>query len=375
MGTRIERAEAVAVEVQLPATFLGSTYSVPTRNTVITRLHTDDGLVSQVYNGDPPSAARTIAHTVTEELLPALVGRSIFDHRALWAAMGDRVRHMRDKAVGMQSVACLDTALWDLKGKALGTNVASLLGGNATSVPAMAIAGYYAEGKTLDDLAEEMRGLGAAGVAGCKVKVGGRTPAEDAERVAAARDGGGPGFALAVDANRGWTVREAADFAARIAHLDIKWFEEPCHWYADGEWMGQLARRCPLPICAGQSEISSHGMHRLFAAGGVDVMNFDASEAGGPSEWQRAHAVAGMYGAGVGHHEEPQMAIQLLASTPARTYVECFPDPDRDPVFAHMMTAGPRLGDGVISVPQRDGFGLEFDEDFVGRHTVEVCRS
>lgn len=370
MGTEIDRVEAIALEVDLPGTFFGSTYTVPQRNTVITRLYTNDGLVSQVYNGDPPSAGNAIVGLVTGELFDAVKGRSIFDHASVWAAMSDRVRHLRDKAVGMQAVACLDTAVWDLKGKALGANVASLLGENQASVGAIAIAGYYGEGKTLDDLAEEMRWLKSAGVRGCKVKVGGLSAAEDAERVAAAREGGGPEFVLAVDANRGWTVAEAADFAARIEHLDVEWFEEPCHWYADAEWMARLARRCAIPICAGQSEISSHGMHRLLAAGGVDVMNFDASEAGGISEWQRARAVASMYGCRVAHHEEPQIAAQMLASTPARTYVECFPDPDRDPVFANLMTAGPRLGDGSVSVPQTDGFGLEFDEDFVDRYRV-----
>jgi D-arabinonate dehydratase len=33
-----------------------------------------------------------------------------------------------------------------------------------------------------------------------------------------------------VDANRGWSVPDAVRFAHLVEHLDIRWFEEPCHW-------------------------------------------------------------------------------------------------------------------------------------------------
>ena len=38
---------------------------------------------------------------------------------------------------------------------------------------------------------------------------------------------------LAVDANRGWAVEDAIRFARLVEPLDIRWFEEPCHWYDD----------------------------------------------------------------------------------------------------------------------------------------------
>ena len=44
--------EAVAVEIPLSRNFGGSTYSVLKRCTVVTRMRTDDGLTSEVYNGD-----------------------------------------------------------------------------------------------------------------------------------------------------------------------------------------------------------------------------------------------------------------------------------------------------------------------------------
>ena len=49
---RIESIEAIPIEIPLTKNFGGSTYTVLTRCTVVTRMRTDDGLVSEVYNGD-----------------------------------------------------------------------------------------------------------------------------------------------------------------------------------------------------------------------------------------------------------------------------------------------------------------------------------
>ena len=40
---KIDKVEAIAIEVPLPKPFAGATYTVPTRNTIVTRIYTDDG--------------------------------------------------------------------------------------------------------------------------------------------------------------------------------------------------------------------------------------------------------------------------------------------------------------------------------------------
>lgn len=42
--------------------------------------------------------------------------------------------------------------------------------------------------------------------------------------------------------------------------------------------------------------------------------------------------MAGMFGVRMGHHEEPQVALHLLAGVPNGLFVEIFPDRDRDPM-------------------------------------------
>jgi D-arabinonate dehydratase len=363
--------EAIAVEVPLKKVFSGSGYRVASRNTVVTRVRTESGLASEVYNGDNRAHGGAIVRVIEDELAPLLVGRDARRIEPLWAEMFRLTVPNRDRKLMMEAIACVDTALWDLFGKSLGASVATLFGGGRDRLPIIAIAAYYEDGKTLADLSREMRWLrDEAGMAGCKVKVGGLSAEEDAARVAACRQGAGPDFLLAVDANRGWPVEEAVNFARLVERYDIAWFEEPCHWHDDAAMMAEVRRRTSIPINAGQSEITSHGVRRLVAAGAVDLVNFDASEGGGPTEWRRAAALCAVHGVKMAHHEEPQVATHLLAGVPHGTYVECFPDPERDPLWASLIKNRAPIAGGMITVPPGPGFGLALDWALIDKYRL-----
>ncbi len=73
------------------------------------------------------------------------------------------------------------------------------------------IGGYYDGGMAIEDEIAAYRELG---LAGCKFKVGGRSPEEDAARVLQARAAAGDDFVLCIDANQGYTVRRRSTSAA-----------------------------------------------------------------------------------------------------------------------------------------------------------------
>ncbi|MBI4081639.1 MAG: mandelate racemase/muconate lactonizing enzyme family protein [Candidatus Lambdaproteobacteria bacterium] len=367
---RIQSIEAIPVEIPLARTFGGSKYLVSSRCAVFTRMRTESGLESAVYNGDNRAHGREIARIVEQELAPLVVGEELFAIERIWEKMFPTAHWNRDRKLVLEAMACVDSALWDLAGRALGVNVAKLLGGYRERMPIIAIAAYYEDGKTLADLRREMAWLKSVGMAGCKVKVGGLTPEQDAERVAACREGAGSDFVLACDANRGWAVPDAIRFARLVEPLRIRWFEEPCHWYDDAAGMAEVRRATAIPVTAGQSEITSHGVRRLIAAGAVDVVNFDASEGGGLTEWRRVAGLCRVHGVEMGHHEEPQISLQMLSAVPHGTYVECFPDPARDPIWAGWIKNRPQPKDGIIAVPQGPGFGLELDWQLVEQHRL-----
>jgi D-galactarolactone cycloisomerase len=367
---RIESIEAIAIDIPLRKNFGGSTYAVLKRSTIVSRLHTDDGLVSEVYNGDNRDHGPELVRLIHETLAPRVRGRDLADPEGIWAAMFALSHTIRSRKLLMEAIACVDCAVWDVIGKARGQSVCTLLGGGRGALPIISIGGYYMEGKTLADIGREMEAYRRAGMAGCKFKVGGLTPAADAERVQAARRAAGDDFVLAVDANCGWSVEEAIDFARLVEPLGIAWFEEPCHWYDDAAMMARVRKATRIPITAGQSEITSHGVRRLIDAGAVDIVNYDASEGGGVTDWRRSAALCAVAGVAVSHHEESQIAQHLISAIPHGTCIECFADPERDPVWQRMWVNRPAIAEGMMTVSRGPGFGLELDAAMIAKYRV-----
>jgi D-galactarolactone cycloisomerase len=368
---RIESVEAIPIAIPLTKDFGGSTYHVTRRCTVITRIRTSDGLISDVYNGDNRDESGEIAKVIRDELAPLLIGEDPMQIERLWTKMHTITDWNRNRKVALEAIACADTALWDLFGKACNVSVSTLLGGCQKSMPIISIAGYYEKDKTLADLSHEMEWLKSVNMAGCKVKVGGLSPKEDAARVAAAREGAGDDFILVVDANRGWNPTDAILFSQMIEHLDIRWFEEPCLWFDDAAMMARVRQATKIPVNAGQSEYTSQGVRRLLEAKAVDFVNFDASESGGITEWRRAAAMCSVFNVTMAHHEEPHLASHMLSGIPHGSYVECFANPERDPIWDRMIENRAEVKNGIIQVPQGPGFDLVLDKKMIEKYRLK----
>lgn len=364
----IDRVETIALRAPLARRYAGSAYSMVNRCTIVTRLHTRDGLVSEVYTGDTDVEQAVILGIIHDELAPRILGRTATDPEGAWRAMEPSTNDiLRDRSLALQAIACLDEAVWDLFGRALGQPLHRIWGSVTDAVPISIIGGYYH--LSHDEVGTVINDYVEAGFAGMKFKVGGKSPAEDARRVRAAREAAGPEFALMVDANQGYDRAEAVEFARLVWDLDIRWFEEPCRWTNDARWMRDVRYQTGIPVCAGQSETTLAGLRDLIVTGAIDVSNFDASWAGGPTIWRKAAGLAAAFGVQLGHHEEPQVASHLLASVPDHTFVECF-DEERDPFFWRLSDMSSRIAGGRYGLPMRPGFGIELDWDYVRAHTV-----
>jgi L-alanine-DL-glutamate epimerase-like enolase superfamily enzyme len=367
---RITAIETIPVRAPLAREFRGSYYRMTHRATLVVRLHTADGIIGEAYVGDEDATAAQIEAALRDEITPRVLGLDALATERCWqAAYPATFDILRDRRIGLVGLAALDTAIWDAVGKALGQPLWRLWGGARDTVPMIAIGGYY--GEPLGPIEEEVTHCrDVLGMAGMKFKVGGRTPAEDAERVHRARAAAGPDFVLCIDANQGYTVAQAVELARRVADADVRWFEEPVLWHNDRRSLRDVRYLGGIPVCAGQSELSASGCRDLMEAGAIDVCNFDASWSGGPTAWRRAAAVAATYDVQMGHHEEPQVSAHLLASVPHGTYAECF-HPDRDPFWWNLVANRPPLVDGSLRLPDAPGLGWELDWDYINRHRLD----
>ena len=370
---RIERIETIALRAPLGRRFSGSAYSMDNRCTIVVRLTTADGVTSETYSGDTDDEQAIIVRIIHEELAPAILGRSARDPEGLWRAMEPATNNiLRDRGLALQAIAALDTAAWDLLGRAVGLPLYRLWGAVSDEVPISIIGGYYH--LDADGIGEAVRRYREQGFGGLKFKVGGRSPAEDAERFRVAREAAGPDFTLMADANQGYELSEAVEFARRVEGLGLRWFEEPVRWTNDRRWMRDVRYMTGVPVCAGQSEFTLRGLRDLVTDGAIDVSNFDASWAGGPTVWRKAAGLCAAFGVQLGHHEEPQVSSHLLASVPDHTFAECF-DEDRDPFFWRLTDMSTRIAGGRYRLPDSPGFGIELDADYVRANTVATRAS
>lgn len=374
----IEAVETIPIRVPLPFTYSGSYYRMRNRCTIITRVRTSEGIVGEAYTADEDEPLQSeIRHILHDEIVPRIVGQDAMAVERCWERMLPvTFDQLRPRWYAMQAIACVDTAIWDCFGKAVGQPLWRLWGGYRSSVPMIGIGGYYipdTEEAKAQDIEREIDFFkGEHGMVGMKFKVGARTPAEDAARLRRAREHAGDGFLFVVDANQGYTVGEALAFlaAVRAEGIELRWFEEPTRWHADFRGLRDVRLRGNVDVAAGQSEISRVGMREMMAAGAIDVSNYDSSWGGGPTEWRRVAAVAAAFDVQVGHHEEAQVASHLLASQPHATYVEAF-SPARDPIFWQMLANRPALVDGHFPLSEAPGLGWELDADFIERHRVD----
>lgn len=360
--------ELVACPLERPV--VASSFTKARRCTVLVRIETDTGTVGRVYAGDKRDHQDVIADYIIDDIAPLVVGEDAFSVERLWERAIAKSAVVGDRELYMHALSAVDSAIWDTIGKELDKPLYKLWGGYRESVPVIAIGGYYEDDKGIESLIDEAREYRELGLAGIKLKVGGVSVQEDLQRLASIRGELGDEYCIACDANRAWDVDRALSFAESAVESDIAWLEEPCVWHAQYRGMREVRQRTGVSVTAGQNEIAPSGCLRLIEEGSVDILNYDASLGGGPTAWRKVAASAEISGVKMGHHEEPHIAIHLLASVPNGGYLECF-HPDLDPVWYRMVTNRPRAVDGRIELPEKSGFGLEFDEAFVAEFTED----
>lgn len=369
--TVIERIETIPLTVPLKHLYKGSYYKMRNRCTIITRIHTSDGLVGEAYNADSDEEQPEILGIIRDEIAPLVTGLDIRQVERIWQAMLPvTFDQLRDRRLPMQAIACVDTATWDAYGKYTGEPLWRLWGGFRDRIPMIGIGGYY--GSSEADLERELGFFkDEQGMVGMKFKIGAKPPEEDAQRLRQAKDIVGSDFLFVVDANQGYRVDEALAFIRALDDdIELRWFEEPTRWHADWRGLRDVRMRGNVNVAAGQSEISRVGMREMMINGAIDVCNYDASWGGGPTEWRRVAALASAFEVQLGHHEEAQVASHLLASVPHGTFVESF-SPTRDPIFWGLLANRPALVDGAFILPDKPGLGWELDADFIAQYRTD----
>ncbi len=347
----------------------------PTFAATLVEISTDEGLtgVGEAIVRKAPQVTRTV---VEQMLTPVLLGRDPHDVEGLWDEMFQQLRgwgHWRGFV--FEAMSGVDTALWDILGKAAGLPVYKVLAGaGRTRVPCYASSVYFAE---IPEMVAQAKDQVAAGHGAIKVKIGrnrtlgGRRA--DVASVKAIRDAVGDSVDLMLDVNSAYDAATAITVCRQLEGEDITWIEEPVP-PDDLEGYRKVRANQAIPVAAGESEFGVFGFRELITRGAIDILQPDVARVGGFTGARRVGALAHAFNlryaphtgfsAGVSHIA----ALHVAASVPNLMTYEYFfaPNPLRD-LFT---SAFPVPQEGMIAVPQGPGLGLELDERIVRRFEV-----
>lgn len=304
-----------------------------------------------------PAACATV---VRDQLAERVVGRCALDVTGSYLAMAEAVRNVGRPGVAAMALAAVDTALWDLKARLLDLPLHKLFGAVTGAVDVYGSGGFT----TYDDarLAEQLTGWVEAGIPRVKIKVGesfGARPARDVHRVGVAREAVGDSAELYVDANGGYTVKQAVRFGREVEQHRVVWFEEPVS-SDDLAGLATVREQLSCDVTAGEYGYDLDYFRRMSAAKAVDCLQVDVSRCGGYTEWLRIAAVAAAHHLEVSAHCVPQLHLPVAAATPNMRHLEWFHDHVR--IESSFFDGAREPVGGALHVDDRPGHGLALRE-------------
>lgn len=364
----IASVSVCVARVPLDNTTSFATRTLSARDYCLVKVRSTSGVegIGFCYAG---STAGNITQAAIEELLaPKLINEESTRSEGLWEEMHSEALLQGRAGSVMRAISILDIALWDLNARAAELPLHRYLGCWAKdSVPAYASGGYYLEGKTPQKLGEEVGSYVRQGFKAVKIKVGRLTPAQEEDRVRAAREAIGPDVQLMLDANNAWAdLPTALLYCKRFEKYNPYWIEEPFS-PDDISNHAKLAARTSIVVATGEIEAGRWRFKELLDKRAAEILQPDAAVCGGISEWRRIAQTAASYGVTVAPHWFHDLHVHLVASIPNGLYVEFFPD-DQVLNFRRLINRQLQIKDGNLLLPQTPGLGFEFDEHAVAKY-------
>lgn len=329
--------------------------------TALIKIETDAGLIGWGEAQSPvaPEVVCTIVKTI---LAPILLGENPMAHERLWSRMYNAMRvrgHIG--SFMLDAIAGIDTALWDIKGKALNARVCDLLGGPFID----ALPAYVSGLSGADDAARiaqaaeyQQRGFNAF-----KLFMDGEP--DDLLRLQdGLRERLGNAAKLMIDVLWRMEQAEAVRFGHQLDARKATWFEAPLK-PEDVNGHARLAASIDTPVAIGECWRTRWEIKPFFDSGAVGILQPDIGRSG-ITEGMKLCALAELHNISVAFHISIGLGVQIAAALhvaaaiPNLMLVEC--NPKVWQVAETLLKASLPVGSGVVGIPDGVGLGIEIDE-------------
>lgn len=321
----------------------------------------------------------SIVSCIENELKPQLIGKDARNISRIWEhvyngtrdhyslSRGRKFPILGRRGLTISAMSGIDTALWDIKGKALKAPVVELLGGSCRDkMPAYASGGWA----KVDAISEQLLGYTQKGFSGVKMRVGimDQTVAESVKRVQAAREALPDHIKLMTDAHGTFSVPEAKQFTKGVEDCNLYWFEEPI---SPDNKIGTAEVRANtfIPIAAGESEYTAFDVRDLIAERALDVLQPDCAIIGGITEAMRVSQLAHTYQLELAPHcwgsaFSFMAGLSVAFASPSANVIEFSlgGNPMMYDLVEEQITVD---NEGMLNAPNKPGLGLTPNWDFV----------
>lgn len=341
------------VRLDLSQPFIIALEAVTAYEGVIIRVEDDSGHEGWgEASPRPPLLGETTQSVLgaIEKIAPALLGQDPCRIEHLISLMDQVI--MRNTA----AKAALDIAIHDLLGRAWGVPIWKLLGGARERIET----DFTISLGPPEQMAQEAIERVKQGYRILKLKLG-RTPEEDIERVKAVRVTVGPHIRIRLDANQGWSRRQAVKALNVMAQYNIEFVEQPVV-ASDIRGLALVRRATPVPIMADESVHQPEDAIRVISEDAVDYINVKLMKSGG--FWKASKIISIAEAAGipcmVGGMVETDLGLAAAVQLACGLKNVRFGDLDMGTSIREKLVkrGGPRFEDGSMIAPEEPGLGI-----------------
>ena len=300
---------------------------------ICVKINTDEGISGFGEVGLSYGKAHKAGVGIARDFAELIVGMDPMKIEAIWEYFfRTTFWGMGGGTVINAGMSAIDTALWDIKGKALNVPVYELLGGKTNdTIRAYASQLQFdwdVEHKCLtepEQYAEATRKAMAQGFTAIKVDPLGVTDegkwAREAtnpnwrmrgvlsdrllniayDRTAAMREAGGPNMDIILELHSYTDTNTAIQLGQKMEDLNIMYYEEPVH-PLNAVSMREIYEKVNIPIASGERIYTRWGFREFLEQRAIQVIQPDLCLTGGISETKKICDMANIYDAAVQLH-------------------------------------------------------------------------
>jgi L-rhamnonate dehydratase len=308
-------------------------------------------------------------------LIKKVIGRNALETEAIWNDLFAGNRHSRGSHY-LMGMSAIDNVLWDLKGQIFKQPVYKLLGGNRSKVQVYgSCLGFSQEPDAMQAKARELKAQGYTHqkwfLNSTSPKQGPAVLAENVEKVRLLREALGDDADLMIDVLFNWDLPYCAAWAKRVEKYNLRWFEEPVPT-ANLDAFIELSQETTVPIATGEHFYGRWDVQKFLREDAIRIVQADPEWCGGVSELVKICAIASVHGAHViphGHSIHAAMHVVASQAQYVCPLVEYLIQ-KMNGNYYYFEKNPPRPVNGVLTLPERPGFGIELDESKISKKEI-----